>query len=174
MSTPFGIELYKNVSELNAVDALVDMKFLIAAPNKHPMFDEYVVQATPTLGVVWIKGISAYKDVDPFGHNLCADVDRIADQLTLKYGNPKKSDFVLSGSLWDEPQYWMNALEEGTRYYCYLYSAESGANLPDDLESVYVGAMSGGNNVGAVTIEYSSPRVDEAHAEIQAGLADLL
>ena len=140
MTAPFGIEFFSDLSRYEVIDDLVDSKFRIKAPSPHPMFDDYIVQYTDLLGVVWIKGIGPYNAIDIFGNSLRSNVDRAADQLSMKYGKYEKTDFLITGSMWDEPQYWMNALEDGQRHYCFMWTRKSCPSLPDDIESIYVGA----------------------------------
>ena len=57
MSAPFGITLYSPIETLSVVQDLGHGSYLIEAPSPHPMFDAYLVRATPALGVVWVKGL---------------------------------------------------------------------------------------------------------------------
>jgi hypothetical protein len=98
----------------------------------------------------------------------------VAQQLSAKYGPGQKNDFLMAGAMWDEPQYWMNALEDQTRFYGYIWERKRRVELPEDLDIVYVGAAAYGGSQGAVTIEYSSTRMAAAEAEIEAGMSDLL
>lgn len=100
MSAPFGIELYSPIHGYEVVTDIGQLKYAIIAPKPHPVFTSYIVQATPTLGIVWVKGNSDFRSVDAFGNTLRTEVDRIADQLALKYGRGRKTDFILSGALW--------------------------------------------------------------------------
>jgi hypothetical protein len=174
MSAPFGIQLFSDLSGFEILNDYGQAKYQITAPSPHPLFENYIVQATPSQGIVWVKGNAAAKIIDAFGNAVRAEVDRIASQLSGKYGKGRKSDFLLTGSIWDEPQYWMNALEDQTRIYAYIWDRSTGANLPDDLESVYVGAAAYGGGQGGATIEYSSTRISTAEAEIESGMSDFL
>lgn len=174
MTAPFGIEFFSDLASLNVLQDFGQGKYAVSAPKPHPVFDTYVVQATPSVGIAWIKASAPIKQIDAFGNALRADVDRIALQLANKYGGGRKTDFLFSGALWNEPQYWMNALEDGQRVYSYVWERKANATLPEDLETVYVGAAAYGSGTGAVTVEYASIRMAEAEREIEAGLSDLL
>lgn len=172
MTAPFGIAFFSDLADLQVVQEFGQGKYQVEAPTRHPLFETYIVQATPSQGVVWIKATSLVKVVDAFGNSLRADVDRVAQQLAQRYGGSRKSDFLLDGALWDSPQYWMNALEDGQRIYAYIW--EQRDRLPDDIESVYAGAAAYGGGQGAVTLEYASTRMKLAEQEIESKLADLL
>lgn len=174
MSAPFGIELFSDLAALEILNDFGQGKYEVTAPSPHPLFTNYIVQATPAQGVVWIKANSPAKVVDAYGNALRADVDRVAQQLANRYGPGRKSDFLMSGALWDEPQYWMNALEDQVRVYGYIWERKGRTELPEDLDIVYAGAVAYGGGQGGVTVEYSSTRMGAAENEIEAGMSDLL
>jgi hypothetical protein len=124
------------------------------------------------LGVDWVKALASPAPTDAYGNALRSAVDKIAEQVSLKYGAPEKSDFLLSGAMWDEPQYWMNALEDGQRYYSYIWKRPRN-QLEDDLETVFVGASAFGGGEGGVIVEYASTRMADHEKELEAKLADL-
>jgi hypothetical protein len=109
-----------------------------------------------------------------FGTATRTAVDRIKDQVALRYGAPRKLDFVMQGSIWDDPQYWMNGLAANERFYSYSWEAPDASALPNDLATVYVGAMSKDSNTSAVIIEYASPKLSQADAEDDRSMSDLL
>src|SRR5688500_11821675 len=174
MSSPFGIAFFSDLGSLQVLADFGQGKHEVAAPAPHPLFAQYIVQATPAQGVVWIKANSASKPVDAFGNSLRAEVDRVAQQVATKYGPGRKTDLLFAGAIWDEPQYWMNSLEDQTRIYSYIWERTGRCNLPDDIETVYVGATAYGGGQGAVAIEYSSARMSAAESEIERGMSDLL
>ena len=58
MTAPFGIQFYSAVTGLQILKDVRQGKFFISAPKAHPAFEQYVIQATPRLGGVWIKAIT--------------------------------------------------------------------------------------------------------------------
>ncbi len=171
MSEPFGIRLYSPLSELTVLNEVGGEKYFVEAPKPHPTFTRYLVQASDSLGVVWVKGLADNMSVDAFGNSLRAEVDRIADQVKIKYGVPEKTDFLLTGSIWDEPQYWMNALDDGQRYYAYSWKRPRNS-LADDLDTVYIGAAAASSSEGGVIIEFASTRLGEHEKELETKLSD--
>jgi hypothetical protein len=174
MIAPFGIEFFSPLESLEVTGDLGQNKYQVQPPSPHPLFQTYIVQATPSLGVVWIKGVSEPKAVDIFGNSLRADVDRVAQQLAGKYGAGRKNDMLLHGSFWEGAQYWMNALADHQRVYFYLWEAKERSALPDGLATIFAGATGYNSAEGAVTLEYASDRIEEAEQETEAGMSDLL
>jgi hypothetical protein len=174
MMAPFGIQFYSELASLEVTGDLGLNKYQVQAPSPHPLFQTYIVQATPTLGVVWIKGMSDPKAVDIFGNSLRMEVDRVAQQLAGKYGPGRKTDMLLHGSFWEGAQYWMNALADQQRLYFYLWEAKGHSAFPDGLATIFLGATGYNPAEGAVTLEYASNRMEEAERETEAGMSDLL
>jgi hypothetical protein len=174
MTSPFGIPLY---SPLNSLNSLAEIQFgihTVHPPSPHPLFSTYIVRSTPGLGVVWIKAIGPDIENDAFGHATIAVVDRVKDQVALRYGAPEKTDMLLPGSTWEEPQYWMSGLASNERIYSYTWKRPATPSLPEDLESVYVGAMPREFGVAAAIIEYASPKLQLADAEDDREMSNLL
>jgi hypothetical protein len=172
VSAPFGIEIFSHKDSLEIESDYGGEKFAVKAPRPHPSFQDYIAQVSDTLGVVWVKALAAPTPVDAYGNSLRVAVDKIAEQVSLKYGTPEKTDILLHGALWDEPQYWMNALQEGQRYYSYVWKRPRN-QLEEDLESVFVGAATFGGGQGGVIIEYASTRMADHEKELETKLADL-
>ncbi|HEV2596443.1 MAG TPA: hypothetical protein VGU01_14725 [Sphingomicrobium sp.] len=172
MSAPFGIEIFSHKESLQIESDYGGEKYAVKAPRPHPSFENYITQVSDTFGVVWVKALAPPTSIDAYGNSLRTAVDKIAEQVNLKYGSPEKTDFLLHGAMWDEPQYWMNALQEGQRYYSYVWKRPQN-QLEQDLESIFVGAAAFGGGQGGVIIEYASTRMADHEKEIETKLADL-
>lgn len=173
MSAPFGISIFGPLSDLQILEEIGQGKFRVSAPTPHPAFSDYIVEATDSLGVVWVKANAPIISIDSFGQNIVALTDKIAEQIRLRYGTPQKTDFLMAGSIWEGPQYWLSALESKERYYGYTWDRKNCANVPEDIDTIYVGATAYGGGEGAVTVEYGSTKMHLAEQERDAKLADL-
>lgn len=173
MSAPFGIAFHSPVSELSVVRELAQGGYVVEPPTPHPLFISYLVRATPTFGVVWVKGLGTVISSDNFGTATSGAVDRVAEQLTHRYGRPTKTDFLMPGSVWSDPQDWMTALNNNERYYSYIWERPT-AELPEDLESIYVGATGDDGYAAQVVLEYASRKLPQAEAELERQMASLL
>lgn len=173
MSAPFGIEFYTPIESLNVIQELGQGAYIVAPATPHPLFETFVVRATPSLGVVWIKGITPAIENDNFGSDTRAMVDRLAEQLTQKYGAGERTDLLLNGSIWSEPQDWMSSLNNRERFYHVEWKAPR-SRLPDNLQSIFMGATPFENFGASIVVEYASRRSEEADAELERGMADFL
>ena len=173
MTAPFGIEFYSPVTDLEILNEVGQGKFFVSAPKAHPSFEQYVVQATPRLGVVWIKAISPVFNNDAYGTLVRQAHGDLRVQLEKRYGVGKTSDFLMTGSIWDEDRYWTQGLSANERHYFTIWEKPS-AQLPEDLTNVFLGATGFGGDETGFSIEYSSAKIGEAEEEIRDMLSDLL
>lgn len=173
MTAPFGIEFYSPAEELEILQDVGQGKFFVSAPKIHPAFERYIVQATPRLGVVWIKAISPTFESDAYGTRIRQAQGDLSAQLQKRYGPGKTTDFLMAGSIWDEARDWVQGLSANERHYFTTWE-KPGAQLPEDLSNVFLGASGSGGGDTTLAIEYSSARLDEAEAEIRDMLSDLL
>ena len=137
MTAPFGITFGSAVDGLQILNEVAGGKYVVIPQAPHPSFSTYIVQVSKNHGIVWIKAITDPVLNDAFGHSLCSMVDRIHDQLSKKYGPGKKGGLLFAGSIWTEPQYWMQSLAANERQYCFLWDRKKVRDLPDDLQNIF-------------------------------------
>lgn len=174
MSSPFAVEFFSPVSDLEILQDIGNGKAVVAAPTPHPLFSRYIVQATAELGVVWIKGLGEVIGNDNFGTATKAAVDRLSEQLSSKYGTGQKQDFLMTGSIWSDPQDWMAALNHNERAYNVMWERGGRGSLPDDIESIFLGAVPLEGYAAQIVLEYASTKVRAAEAELERQMATLL
>ncbi len=172
-TSPFGIRFFSPISDYETVSQLQQGMAVITPPNAHPLFSEYYVQVSGDLGVVWIKAFSNPIENDAYGRALTALVDRVASQLTQKYGEGDKTDLLFDGSIWNEPQDWSAALAAKERFYSYMWERPKSKKLPEDLASIFIGALMI-EQQGFAVIEYASSKLRDAEAEVERDLSALL
>ena len=172
MSAPFGIAIFAKKETLQIVGEFPGEKYTVTAPKPHPAFQSYIAQVSDTLGVVWVKALADAVPLDAYGNSLRSTVDKIAEQVALKYGRPEKTDLLLPGAVWNEPQYWMNAVAAGERYYSYVWKRPQN-QLEDDLETIFVAASAVGGGEGGTIIEYASTKLQDHEKELESKLANL-
>lgn len=173
VSAPFGIRMHTAVSELGGCESIGEGVFVVDPPRPHPALTGYVVRATARLGVVWIKGLGDEIDFDAYGNASRSRCDELVSQLSLRYGPGEHADFLMHDSIWNEDRDWQTGVAQGERVYSTEWTRPS-VNLPPDLESVYAGVCGAGPGTTRIVIEYASLRLEEAQAEINEQLSDLL
>lgn len=174
MTTPFGIEFFSAADQLEILNDLGQGKFLVSPPKPHPSFDTYAVQATPKLGVVWIKAITPTIPNDAYGNQIRQAFNALKSQLAMRYGEAPTTDFLMTGSIWDEPRDWTQGLAANERSFYVIWDRPKSDGLPEKLSSVYLGASGIDSSSANVCIEYASSKMMDAEAEIEVMLSDLL
>lgn len=89
-------------------------------------------------------------------------------KLNTIYGRSEKFDFLLPGSIWDEPRDWMNALQNKERNLVAIWSDEYESKMTDSIHSVGLSAVAVNANEGFIALEYSFSNKAVAEAEIAA------
>jgi hypothetical protein len=174
MTAPFGIELHSPVDQLEIVRDLGQGKYSVTPPKPHPSFEMYVVQATPGMGVFWIKAISATVENDAYGTQTRGLQEKVHGQLSKRYGPGVFTDRLTYGSIWNEPRDWTQGLTANERFHFVIWERPKSPELPDDIQSIYLGATGYGSDQAGVCIEYSSVRMKDAEEELEELLSDLL
>lgn len=174
MTAPFGIEFHSPVDQLDVISDLGQGKYSVTPPKAHPGFSTYIVQATPQIGIFWIKAISPTIDNDAFGTQVRQAKDTLHGQLTKRYGSGKSTDLLMIGSIWDEPRDWTQGLAANERSCFVLWDRNGSPELPDDIDMIFLGAGGYGRDETSLCIEYSSVRMKDAEAELRDMLSDLL
>lgn len=139
------------------------------APKPHPDMRLYVISFVEGLGICAIKG--GTNDISDNGRGTITQTktDDIAKQVKNKYGAwTKKSDFLASGSIWDESHYWMMSILKKDRYYSYTWELSSPI---DGIDEVYVAARALHSDTGYVVTEFYTPIVDKCEEAIEKSAA---
>ncbi|WP_459575134.1 hypothetical protein [Cupriavidus sp. 8B] len=146
---------------------------LETVPKPYPLFEGYgLVFGSP--GLCKVAGIVTNLQTDSGGFAARQRIDTLANELEARYGKPKKSDFLMAGSIWKEPQEWVTALRKQERVYAYYWLRSSGAKLPADIESIAISTKADQRDQVQVTLNYEftnfSQCVKDMKAKEQAGL----
>ncbi|HDX8364583.1 TPA: hypothetical protein RQN02_003921 [Aeromonas veronii] len=135
-------------------------------PKPHPQFEQYAVKISDKSGLCWVKGIG--KDIMANGHGvqLKSQYDDFEKKLDERYGSHKRTDFLVAGSIWKEPQDWMMGLHKEDRY---LFSVWEGGkkSLPNDLSQVALVANATNGQEGYLSLEYSFSNKNICDEEIK-------
>jgi len=174
MTAPFGIEFHTPVENLEIIEDLGHGKYLVTPPKPHPSFESYVVQATPSVGICWIKGVSGTVGNDAYGIQARQLHGSLNAQLEKRYGAGELAEGLRSGSIWDEPRDWTQGLTANERHCYVLWERPTARLLPDDVDSIFLGVKGLSSDETNVGLEYASVRMKQAEAELQDMLSDLL
>ena len=167
---PFGLRMgmtldqVKNLTGKNP-EMLEDNVYKVIPPDTHNMFIEYRVRISPTYGIVWIYAESKEIETDDDGTQLKNAFNDLVSSIERTYGKYKRIDFLLSGSIWDEPNDFMMGLAKQERYLIAIWEKEHDSTLPDDIKSIGVIATATSSSKGYISIEYYSPNEEKVAAE---------
>jgi len=78
----------------------------------------------------------------------------MAGKLGSAYGAGKRFDFLMEGSIWNEPRDYMQALRERERVLAMEWSAEYDSPLRKDVTQVSLFACVGDGDTGYLAVEY--------------------
>ncbi|MDO8369135.1 MAG: hypothetical protein Q7S71_00170 [Candidatus Nitrotoga sp.] len=140
---PFGLEMGTPLSELSKIMTLKpDVPYIYSTPlvpKLHPDFDTYQLVVTPNQGLCKVLAYSRLIKTSAYGSELVSKFNTLNENLTLKYGSPKRYDFVKQGSIWQEPRDWLMGLRKNERTIASIWSNEK-RELPDNINLIQIKA----------------------------------
>lgn len=138
----------------------------VPVPNSD--FRKYIVRIGPKTGLCWIKAIGNEMSTNSFGSQLRSRFDDLEARLSELYGQGKKTDRLIPGSIWHDNNDWMMALAKEERLLLKQWEGDK-ASLPPDLRRVVVYASASSNSEGRLNVEYVFNNEDPCDKEISAG-----
>lgn len=171
---PLGLSKGITLEELKKQGAFApgNQQFVYTAKtiaNGHPDFDSYTVVLTPEQGLCKIQAVSKDIETSSFGTELEGKYKSLVDAMSGKYGAPRKNyDFLRSGSIWKESQYWMMGLLKKERTLTAFWSKPENDNLPDSIHSIIVETLALSGSKGYIKLGYEFDNLDACMAVLQA------
>jgi hypothetical protein len=163
---PLGLNKGMTLNELKKQGAFVSgsQQFVYTAKtitSGHPDFESYTVILTPEQGLCKIQAVSKDIDTSSFGNELQGKYRELVGALSKKYGAPGKDfDFLMAGSIWKEPQYWMMGLLKKERNLDAFWSKPENNDLPDSLGSVALNTYALSGSKGFIKLIYDFDNID--------------
>ncbi len=172
---PFGLEAglsKKNIEdmtgeELKPVVNSANLYTLESLPKKNADFEAYGLLISPKAGLCQIRAIGKNVDTDSYGIALKSKYEELSGSLSSIYGKAEKNDFLLSGSIWKEPQDWMMALNKKERFLSAEWKGTKEAPLKNNLLSVSIEVRANGSSQGYVFLQYDFSNSEICKAEIE-------
>lgn len=173
---PFGFDTATKVSPTKTYDYCTDTHsgtFSImckSAPKTHPDMETYGVYFVDGIGICGIVGFS--KDIKDSGYGSIVQnkTDNIANQIKTKYGQwSDADDILLSGSIWDEPQYWMMSNLKKERFYGYSWELDETINGIDEIR---ISGLALDTETGFVSTRFHTPLYDKCESAEEEKASD--
>ena len=175
---PFGLDMgmsldqIRNITGENPVlyqdDFLQDDFYEINPPNGHDMFESYLVQVSPTYGVVWIRAIGKEITTNGHGTQLKSAFDNLAASIERTSGKYEKRDMLMPGCMSNEPEDFVMEIAKKERMLMAIWEKEIGSTLPADTLLIFLTVSASSSSEGHVVLEYHSPNKKLADDEKQA------
>lgn len=124
-------------------------------PSPHSSFETYVVRVDSNEGIFWIKGIGKDIETNGYGFGIKSEFEKLKGQLSSVYGDIEVIDWLMPGSIWDEPDDWMYGLKTGDRFYFGQWEAQSG------FSEITIGASANSGSSGYISVEYYGLNYDQ-------------
>jgi len=173
---PFGLEMGMSLKEIGGTpENIAYGKYkLTSVPKPHSAFEFYVIQVAPNSGLCWIKAIGKDIATSSYGLELKSEFSEMEKKLEGTYGKHKIMDFLMPGSIWNEPNEWMMGLIKKERVLMALWDKKEGSALPANLETVALIASPSSRDKGYISIEYLFANEESCNAELAAQEDDAL
>lgn len=162
---PFGLEMAMPLPRLQGelgaqpTEGAKHSFTTTSVPQPHPDFARFQLFATPEHGLCKIIAISRSFDTSSFGDELKGKFKDLAAALASKYGEKKEYDYLKSGSLWTEPQYWMMGLLKKDRTLAAFWTSEK-KPMPDSITTISLEARAMSDTRGAIVLTYDFTNID--------------
>lgn len=172
-SGPFGLSMGMTLEQIinktgKNPELVNNDLYRVKPPKTHDMFESYIVQISPTFGVVWIKAIGKDIVTNGNGTQLKVAFNDLVSSIEKTYGKYDRVDYLSSGSIWDEPEDFMIGLAKQDRYLMAGWEKKYGSTLPDDITTIGVTATANSSSEGYISLEYYSPNEEKVAAEKKA------
>ena len=177
MAGPFGLEMGMSHQVITAdtEEIALNRYRKNELPKKSTLFESYVVQSTPETGLCYLKGIGKDIRANDFGSAVRSEFEDLVRLLERKYGTPHEQyDFILAGSIWDNPEDFMMGLYKGDRVLVASWESSEAQRLSDSLQTIGVGASALSTNTGYIWLEYYFLNYDECKRVVEAKKSDVL
>ena len=167
---PFGLEMGMSLVEIGGQPEKVGngLYMLNTVPKTHSAFKAYVVKVAPEGGLCWVKAIGKDIATSSYGIELQTEFHVMEEKLEAAYGKHEIMDFLMTGSIWDEPNDWMMGLIQKERILAAIWEPAEGSSLPSDLKQIALIASPISTGKGYIAIEYSFINKDSCDAELAA------
>lgn len=174
---PFGIEMGWTVEDLknNGITFTTRKKtqnittYDVFPKTTHPSFESYSVAIDDVKGVYKINIFGNDIETSIYGIALKEEYEKIKNQISITYGNPKSYDYLRSGSIWDEPNEWMKSLEKEERVLHSFWYPEP----KETIESIFLEAIALGSDSGYLFLSYQSNDIDEILARRDSAFSNV-
>lgn len=155
-SDQFGLMMGMKLEQIDKnAKKIANGVYKVKVPKPHSAFSQYIVRVCPSEGLYYIKAMSDNIETNGHGDSLQIKYEEIENKLKNAYGDNKKTDFLVKGSLWHEPKYWMMSLLKQDRYFFSIWNKENNSQLKENLISIGLSPAALNTQAGYIALEYT-------------------
>lgn len=173
---PFGIDMGVDARTVTSCDpsSSGSPSFFqcTTLPKPHSAFEMYSLMSPKQTGVCRISAAGVDIRDGGYGVSTRNKVDEIAEQVKLTYGPwTKKFDFLMPGSIWDDPDDWLMGIAKEDRLYSYAWESVT-PTAKNNVEDIVVTAKATRSDTGYVYVEINFLNSKECMKAARAAEAD--
>jgi hypothetical protein len=158
----FGIPMGAPIRKVEGAKPFKPGWYAVASPPKpDPRFKNVAVEAFSDTGVCVVQAVSPEVQGDADGAKIRQAIDRLADDFSVRYGQPEKLD-VCTG-LACAPDLWGEDMQTGERRYGYRWSMHNGP--PGSVREVSVVALAHTVSSFVFVVQFDSSQLTACHME---------
>ena len=168
---PFGLEMGMKLNEIDReAEEIAAGVYLVDVPQPHSSFEKYAIRISPTLGLYYIKAIGKDISTSSYGLELKSEFTEMKEKLQMGYGEGDELDYLLPGSIWNEPRDYMMALIKNERTLAHLWGETDGSKpaLKNSIIAIALVAKATKADTGYISIEYYFENHSTAEKEAEA------
>ncbi|WP_306304617.1 hypothetical protein [Erwinia persicina] len=172
---PFGLE--EGLSKINIeqmigqplvlVEGTKNLYLAQSMPKESDSFEKYALLISPKVGLCQIRALGRDIATDSFGIALQGKFNDLKELLNSIYGPGKTSDFLLTGSIWKEPQDWMMSLNKKERALTSEWSQRSDAMIKSKLIEIGMEARAPSSQNGYIFLQYTFNNNSACESELE-------
>ena len=178
---PFGISMGLSKSgvesvvgaPLTEVEGQPNLFVTTMPPRPHPSFENYVLKILPTAGVCQVRAIGVTIRSSSHGVEIQQAFNDLTTMVGDTYGEYRRVDVLLPGSIWDEPEDWMMALRQNERQLQAVWDEDKGSTLSNEVSSIILGTSALSSSEGYLILQYSFENeelCDSEEKQLQRGI----
>lgn len=167
-SNPFGLEMGMKLEQIEGKTTKIKTGFyqLTSVPKPHSAFETYHVQIAPKSGLCFISAKSRGVKTKPDGIRLKSAFYNMQNKYEKKYGKSEVEDALNPGSTWSKQNDWMIGLFDLQRDLYARWNKDTGAKLKNNINEIWIVAVTTGKTDGFLYVSYSFSNRDECINEI--------
>lgn len=164
----FGLEMGKKFEDYPSVNfkKLEGTSYQVTnIPIPNRLMEMYVVAYTENTGICFIKGVSKDIATSSYGTELNTQYNSISDALNKKYLGSytrEKTNYLQSGSLWNEPRDYMMSLITKERY---IFTSWEAKSYSSDVAQIFLAQSALSQDEGYIMLEYYGRGWDSCQEE---------